>query len=84
MSQYIVMSPNYEVLRYGPNKIPNQVKDAHSMGKLAKFVIGPQDIIDLSKPPKPGNFKFEDTQYEAVDIVIYVDGKESVVLKGKV
>jgi len=49
MPQCIVMSPCYEILRYGHDKIKNQVEDAHKQGKLAKFVIGVQDLIDLIK-----------------------------------
>lgn len=84
MSEYVVISPCYEILRYGHDKIKNSVRDIHTAGKLAKFVIGEHDLIDPRKPAEPGNFKFEDCQYEAPDIVILCRGKgEREILKGE-
>ena len=79
----IVMSPCYEVLRYGHEKIQNQVQDAHTAGKLAKLVIGPCDLIDESQPPAPGNFKFDYSQYRAVDIVIFVKNRENFTIEDR-
>ena len=59
MKSFIVMSPNYELLRYGHDRIKSQADDAHAMGKLAKFVIGSSDLVDSNNPPTPDNFKFE-------------------------
>ena len=70
---YIVISPNYEILRYGHDLIKRQTADAHAVGKLSKFIIGLDDLIDPKKPPTPDNFKFEARQAEEADIIIYVD-----------
>jgi hypothetical protein len=91
------MSPCYEILRYGHDKTKNQVTDAHTAGKLAKFIIGEQDLINRLAPPQRGfheapffdplkgnPFKFEFRQFEAADIVIYVDkDRKDHVLKGQ-
>ena len=84
MPQYIVMSPCYEILRYGHDKIKNQVVDAHTAGKLAKFIIGAQDLIDPSKPPDRDNLRFEACQIDDPDIVIYIDkDRKDHILKGQ-
>lgn len=70
MNGYTVISPCYEILRYGHDKIKNAVRDIHTQGKLAKFVIGEHDLIDPAKPAVPGNFRFEDCQFDDPDIVI--------------
>lgn len=80
MSEFIVMSPCYEILRYGHDKIKNQVADAHRQGKLAKFVITTHDLIDPLMKPSIVNFKFELCQLEAVDVALFVkDGVTTVV-----
>jgi hypothetical protein len=81
--QFIVMSPCYEILRYGHNKIKDQVVDAHTGGKLAKFIIGPQDLTDPSKSPIRNNFKFEACQFDAADVVLFVNNGKTTVLKGE-
>ena len=82
--KFIVMSPTYEILRYGHDKIKHQVEDAHAQGKLAKFVIGVQDLIDPALPPAIDNFKFEACQYEVVDVAIFVDkDRKDHILKGE-
>jgi hypothetical protein len=83
MPKFIVMSPCTEPLRYGPDSIKKQAIDAHTLGKLAKFVIGWRDLKDPSQPPTPDNFKFSANQIEDPDVVIFVDqdGK-SIYLKG--
>lgn len=83
MSKFIVMSACNEPLRYGPDKIKRQVIDAHTAGKLAKFIITWSDLKDLSLPPTPENFKFSVNQIEDPDIVIFIgqDGKR-LYLKG--
>jgi len=84
MNKYIVMSPCYEILRYGHDKIKKQTIDAHTARKLSKLVIGQSDLIDCSKSPAPDNFRFECCQAEHADIVIYVDEhRESHILKGE-
>ena len=81
--RYIVMSPCYEILRYGHDKIKKQTTDAHTAGKLSKLVIGQSDLIDRSRPPTPDNFRFEACQADHADIVIYVSQyRESIFLKG--
>jgi hypothetical protein len=77
--KFIVMSPCYEILRYGHDKIKRDVEDAHAVGKLSKFVFGINDLIDPEKPPTPDNFKFEVCQAEVADVVIFVDGKEPII-----
>jgi len=79
---FIVMSPVYELLRYGHNKIKEQTADAHVAKKLSKFIIGVPDLIDPDKPPTPDNFRFEARQAEDADIVIFVKDRKSTVLKG--
>ena len=69
---YTVMSPCYELLRYGHDLIEKQTADAHAQGKLSKFVFGPADLIDPGKPPTPDNYRFEARQAEAADVVVYV------------
>ena len=70
-NEYIVMSPCYELLRYGHDLIDRQTADAHAQGKQSKFVFGPADLIDPGKPPIPENFRFEVRQAEAADIVVF-------------
>mgnify|MGYP006300511891 CR=1 FL=1 len=82
MSDFIVTSPVYEILRYGPDKIRDKAESAHSQDKLLKFVIGTHDLKDPDKAPLPDNFKFDICQYEQADIVIFVKGRKSVTLKG--
>ena len=74
--KFIVMSPCYEILRYGHDRVKKQVEDAHAVGKILKFIIGVDDLIDPSKPPTPDNYKFEACQAEVADVVIFVDRKE--------
>jgi len=83
MSNFIVISPNNEPLRYGPNVIKNQVADAHTIGKLVKFVIGWRDLKDPDKPPTPDNFILSANQIDDPDIIVFVDrcGRSSY-LKG--
>lgn len=83
MSEFIVMSPVYELLRYGHGQIKKQVDDAHALGKLAKFVYGPVDLKDPSKPPTPDNYRFEPCQAAVVDIVVFVDKKDPVEVEGE-
>jgi hypothetical protein len=75
MNEFIVISPCYEILRYGHDKTKKQVADIHAQGKRAKFVITSFDLIDPKKPPTKDNFKFEACQAEVADIVLYVDEK---------
>jgi hypothetical protein len=82
MSEYIVMSPCYELLRYGHDLIERQTADAHAQGKQSKFVFGPADLIDPGKPPTPDNYRFEACQAEAADVVVFVDRKNVVVEEG--
>lgn len=70
-TKYVVMSPCYEVLRYGHDLIKRQTDDAHAVGKLSKFVFGSDDLIDPSKPPTSDNYKFEARQATDADIVIF-------------
>jgi len=71
MSEYIVMSPCYELLRYGHDAIKKQTDDAHAQGKKSKFVFGPADLIDPDKPPTTDNVRFEICQIEAVDVIVF-------------
>jgi hypothetical protein len=71
------MSPCYELLRYGHDIIKNQTDDAHALGKQSKFVIGPVDLIDPNKPPTVDNFRFEVSQAEAADVVVFVNKDRS-------
>jgi len=83
MKKYIVMSPCYEILRFGHDKIKKQTTDAHTAGKFSKLVIGQSDLIDRSLAPTSDNFRFESCQADHADIVIYVDQhRESFILKG--
>lgn len=83
MNKFIVMSANYEMGRYGHDKIKNQTIDAHAQGKLSKFVITNLDLIDSDEPPTTDNFRFEPCQAEAADVVVYVDkNRKSTTLKG--
>jgi len=84
MRQYVVISPCYEILRYGHDKIKNSVKDIHTAGRLAKFVFGVHDLIDPSKDPDRGNFRFEACQVDDPDILVFVDkNRKYHILKGK-
>ena len=77
------MSPCYEILRYGHDKIKKQTIDAHTGGKLSKFVITHYDLVDPNLPPTPDNLKFEACQADHADIVIFVDrDRKSTFLKG--
>jgi hypothetical protein len=81
---FIVISPYYEILRFGHDLIKRQTADAHILGKQTKFVIGSTDLIDPDKPPIPDNFRFEARQAEEADVVIYVDkNRKSMVIKDK-
>jgi hypothetical protein len=71
--QFIVVSPVYETMRYGHDKIARLTADAHVGGKLSKFVIGPDDLIDPSLLPTPDNFRFESIQADQADVVIFFD-----------
>lgn len=82
MSEFIVMSPCYELLRYGHDLIDRQTADAHAQGKRSKFVFGPADLIDPGKPPTPDNYRFEARQAEAADIVEFIELKEVIVPSG--
>lgn len=82
MIQYVIMSPNYELLRYGHDKIQKQVDDAHAVGKKAKFIITKYDLIECDKPAEPSNFRFEICQYQAADVVVFVNGNDRKILKG--
>jgi hypothetical protein len=79
MSEYVVMSPCYELLRYGHDLIERQTADAHVIGKLSKFVFGPVDLIDSTKPPTPENYRFEACQAEAADVVVFVEPEKAVI-----
>jgi len=80
---FIVTSPCYEILRYGHDSVKDKATDAHTAGKLLKFVVGSADLKDPEKPPTPDNFRFESRQAEDADIVIYVDkNRKSTTLKG--
>lgn len=84
MSKFIVMSPTYEILRYGHDKIKRQTTDAHTAGKFSKFIINADDLIDPNKPPNPENFRFEAVQAEHADVVIFINkDRSSLYLKGK-
>jgi hypothetical protein len=76
MSEYVVMSPCYELLRYGHDLIDRQTADAHAQGKQSKFVFGPADLVDPGKPPTTGNYRFEARQAEAADVVVFVERVE--------
>lgn len=76
MEEFIVLSPCYEVIRYGQDYIKKRVDDAHAVGKLAKFVFDIDDLKDPNKPPTSDNFKFELCQAEVADIVIFADRKK--------
>jgi hypothetical protein len=76
MSEYVIMSPCYELLRYGHDLIDRQTADAHAQGKQSKFVYGPVDLIDPEKPPTPDNFRFEARQMLAADIAVFVERTE--------
>jgi hypothetical protein len=83
MKAFVVMSPCNEPLRYGPNKIREQVRDAHTLGKLAKFVIGWRDLKDPSKLPTADNLRFSANQLEDPDVIIFIDQNRKVTyLKG--
>ena len=79
MSEYIVMSPCYELLRYGHDIIKKQTADAHAIGKQSKFVFGPVDLIDPEKSPTPDNFRFEACQVEAADVVVFVEERDPLI-----
>jgi hypothetical protein len=83
MDKFIVMSACYEVTRYGHDKIKRQTIDAHTGGKLSKFIITPHDLIDRTKPPTIDNYRFEARQADDADIVEFSDTgtKKSIVLK---
>lgn len=76
MSEFVVMSPCYELLRYGHDLIDRQTADAHAQRKQSKFVFGPADLIDPGKPPTPDNFRFEARQVEAADVAIFAGKTE--------
>lgn len=83
MSGFVVMSPNYELLRYGHDCIKKQVEDAHTLGKKAKLVVG---VADLKSPDADPhiieNYRFESRQAAEADIVLFVcKGKESIIIK---
>lgn len=80
---FIVMSPCNEPLRYGPDKIKGQVIDAHTAGKLAKFVFGWRDLKDPNLSPTSENLRFSANQLEDPDVIIFIgqDGKRHY-LKG--
>jgi hypothetical protein len=82
--EFIVTSPCYEILRYGHDSIKDKATDAHTAGKLLKFIIGFYDLKDPEKPPTPDNFRFEVCQAEDADIVIFVDknGKSTTLKDG--
>jgi hypothetical protein len=83
MNKFIVMSAVYEIGRYGHDKIKRQTADAHTGGKLSKFIITSHDLINPKNPPTPDNYRFEAIQAEHADVVIYVDpDNKSIVLKG--
>jgi hypothetical protein len=79
MPEYVVMSPCYELLRYGHDTIKKQTADAHAIGKQSKFVFGPVDLIDPTQPPTPDNYRFEACQAEVADVVVFVDPKDRIV-----
>lgn len=84
MSKYVVISPCYEILRYGHDKIKNAVTDIHTSGKLAKFVFGTSDLIDPTQAPGRGNLRFEACQVDDPDILIFVDkDRKRHILKGQ-
>ena len=78
---FIVMSPVYEILRYGHDQIKKQTIDAHTLGKLSKLIIGKPDLINQNLPPLPDNFRFEKQQFYDADIVIFVHNKINITLK---
>jgi hypothetical protein len=79
---FIVVSPNYELLRFGHDLIQKQTTDAHTAGKYLKLIIGTSDLINPNNPPTPDNFRFEPCQFESADIVIYIDkNRKSITLK---
>jgi hypothetical protein len=82
MDKFIVMSAVYEIGRYGHDKIKRQTADAHTGGKLSKFIITSHDLIDPEKPPTPDNYRFEAIQADHADIVLYV-GVNTIVIKGE-
>lgn len=83
MSKYIVGSPILQYLKYPVGTMAEKVSDAHKLGKLYKLILGPHDLIDDSKLPIKGNWKFTDDQYEAADIVIFIDkDKNRITIKG--
>lgn len=75
------MSPCYELLRYGHDIIKSQTIDAHTLGKLSKLIIGPPDLLNPEKSPTLDNFRFEICQFEAADVVVFVNNRISTVLK---
>jgi hypothetical protein len=82
MSNFIIMSPCYELLRYGHDLIKRQTADAHAQGKQSKFVFGPVDLIDPGKPPTPDNYRFEARQAEEADVVVFVDKMKVITPEG--
>lgn len=80
--EFLTISPNYEILRYGHDLIKRQTDDAHNRGTLSKFVIGCSDLIDPDKLPTWDNFKFESRQADDADIVVFVKNRETTILKG--
>ena len=81
MKEFTVMSPCYEILRYGHDLIKKQTIDAHTLGKLSKLIIGKADLTDPKLPPLRNNFRFELQQFDDADIVIFVDNKNQIILK---
>lgn len=73
---FVIMSPVYEILRYGHDLIKRQTVDAHAQGKQSKFVFGSVDLIDPEKPPTPDNYRFEARQAEDADVAVFVNKKE--------
>ncbi len=74
------MSPTYEILRYGHDKIKNQVEDAHRMGKLAKFIFRYDDLVDQKEIPAPWNYRFEACQAETPDVVLFINKDRSTLI----
>lgn len=71
--EFIVLSPCYETIRYGQDFIKKRTIDAHAVGKFTKFIYGPSDLKDPTKPPTLDNLKFESRQALDADVTIFSD-----------
>lgn len=77
------MSVNYEILRYGRDKIKQQTQDANTQGKLSKLIVTPDDLIDPSLPPTIDNFRFELIQIKQADLAMFYNSKTKTTINLK-